>query len=216
MNMDHIIQFSKAVERLYRPFAEVVIHDLKSQTIYAIFGTLSQRKIGDPSYLNAQDIAEEMEKMDESSFQDGKDGKECNHIIYPKINWDGKLVKSTSLPLRDKKGKLCYLVCINFDVSWFKKIQTFSEEILISPTQFQPEALFKNDFQEKINRYLHGALLERGGRIETLRPKERKHLVYELFLNGAFDQPKAVDYVASLLKMGRATIFNYLRDWRNK
>lgn len=213
MNIDYIIQFSKAVEHLYYPFAEVVIHDLKSQTIHAIFGTLSQRKIGDPSYLNVQDIAEEMERVSATFSQKGK---EHDHIIYPKINWDGKLVKSTSLPVRDDKGNLCYLVCINFDVSWFKKIQTFSEDILISPTQFQPAALFKNDFQEKINRYLHGALLERGERLETLRPKEKKSLVHELFLNGAFHQPKAVDYVASLLKMGRATIFNYLRAWRNK
>ena len=213
MNIDYIIQFSESVARLYHPFAEVVIHDLNTGTIQAIFGTLSQRKIGDPSYLKAQEVAKEMAGFNNATVPGAT---KYENIIYPKINWDGKLVKSTSMPLRDKSGKLSHLVCINFDVSWFKQMQTLSEEILISPSQFQPAALFKNDFQEKINRYLQEALIAREEMIETLRPKEKKQLVRDLFLKGAFDQPKAVDYVASLLKMGRATIFNYLRNWRNK
>ena len=61
------------------PLIEVVIHDIKKNKIIYINGRLSGRKAGDPSLLD----------------QEGLDS--IDQIVYPKINFNGRLVKSISI-----------------------------------------------------------------------------------------------------------------------
>ena len=60
-------------------------------------------------------------------------------IVYPKLNFDGRLVKSVSVILEGK-----YLLCINYDVSIFNKMQELSSTLLQMSNQ--PRSLFVNDW----------------------------------------------------------------------
>jgi hypothetical protein len=176
-----------------RPLIEVTIHDLALGKIYYINGNLSKRKVGDLSLL------------DPGEFE-----KNIDQIIYPKVNFDGRLIKSISVPVDNK-----WLICINADASVFSQMKNLGEMFLNTRKESQPESLFKNDWQEKLHVAIDNFLKDQGLKFDELNQFQKKNLIKHLFKLGAFAEKNAADYVANILGLGRATIFKYLKEWRN-
>lgn len=193
MALSNYIPICDAIVLLLAPLVEVVIHDIKKDSIVYINGKLSARKIGDPSLLN----------------KDGLDS--LNQIIYPKINFDGRLVKSISVVLEKQ-----WLLCINCDISIFNRMQSLSQAILQGNMNIQPNALFTNDWQEKLHISINTYLQNQNLSFELLNQANKKNLIKYLFDLGAFHEKNAADYVAKVLSVGRATVFKYLKEWRSK
>lgn len=194
------IILANSLTQLMQPLVEVVIHDLETQRITYIVGRLSKRQIGDPSLLD----------------QKVKDwNNEVENITYHKISHDGRLIKSTTIPLKNQ-GKVIALMCINYDISLFQEMQKITDLILHKRPDEQPKSLFKNDWQERIHIALHKVLSEKGKKIQNLTFEEKKEIIQTLYQMGAFKGRNASDYVAQVLEMGRATVFKYLKQWKSK
>ena len=76
----------------------------------------------------------------------------------------------------------------------------------------QPDELFRDDWQERINTFLHGRLREparrlRERQVAELTREHRRELVEALYAEGAFRGKSAANYVANVLGMGRATVY---------
>lgn len=196
MSIDNYILIARSLVKLMNPLLEVVIHDLVSGEIIFIEGGFSKRKIGDPSLL-------------EAGIHNWQEA--INQELYPKISFDGRLIKSISIPINEN-GKTTFLLCINCDVSVFKTMKDLADTFCKDMENEQPSCLFKNDYQERVHAFLYQILKEKGWRLETLRIKEKRELVRLLFDQGAFNEKNAAEYIAKLLNMGRATIFNYLKE----
>ncbi len=192
----HII-FAQSFVRLLVPLAEVVIHDIATNSICFIEGCLSNRKVGDPSFLDV-DLKQLEQQIDQ--------------VVYPKVNFDGKLIKSVSLPIKDG-DYIIAIMCLNVDVSVFSQMQQLAQAFLL-PSAKQPETLFKNDWQEKVHQSLYQWLNEHHLQIESLTNVQKKRVVQEMYTQGAFHEKKAADYIASILRMSRASVFNYLKEIR--
>lgn len=184
---------AESIALLLSPYVEVIIHDFNTKCIGAIFNNLSKRKIGDESLLD------EMEK-DQEVFPP-----------YFKINWDGRKMKSVSSLLKNEKGKAIGLLCINLDVSKWEQMHHFILDLLESKVE-KPDFLFKNDWREKINIYVSSYLKKNGLCLESLDRSEKKKLLMELWKEGAFQTKNAAYYVADVLKISRATVYNYLKE----
>lgn len=193
MDLDHYIQICDSIVRLMDPLIEMVIHDVQTDRIIYINGKLSARKVGSPSLLEKNALTD-VEK-----------------IIYPKINFDGKLVKSTSVLLEGK-----YLLCTNMDISLFSKMQALSELMLHNFGSPQPQSLFVNDWQEKLHISIHDYIQKHNLSFEHLSTTNKNKLVKHLYALGAFNEKKAADYIAKVLTLSRATVFKYLKELREK
>lgn len=192
----HYRPVAGAISALLNPHAEVVIHDLKSGRINAIFNPFSKRKVGDESLL--EDLGELSDSQE----------------IFPpyvKTNWDGRKLKSTSALIRGSNGKPIGLLCINLDVSKWEEMHRFILD-MIQPSVTMPDPLFKNDWREKINLYVANYLRERALRLETLDKAEKRNLLLALQNEGAFDTKNAASYIADVLQISRATVYNYLKS----
>lgn len=187
---------AEAIQRLLHPYAEVVIHDIKRNKIAAIFHPFSKRRVGDPSLLTP----EEMSELEDCIGP------------YEKLNWDGGKLKSMSSVIRDENDQVVGLLCINLDISKLIKINqeilTFIQGVELIP---QPKSLFKDDWQEKINQYIHAYLNERHLNLESLTREEKKSLIEHLNKIRAFTGKNAAAYVAQIIGISRATVYNYLR-----
>ena len=192
MSISSYIPLCDAITLLMNPLVEVVIHNLKSDTIHYINGNLSQRKVGDPSLLQTQEFEAAIDK-----------------VVYPKINFDGRLIKSISIPIENK-----WLICINCDISIFSQLKDISALFLAHRDTEKPSSLFKNDWQERLHVTIHHFLKQNGWVFEELNHYQKKQLVRYLFDCAAFNEKNAANYVAHTLKLGRATIFKYLKEWR--
>lgn len=190
MALSNYIPICDAIALLMHPLVEVVIHDVESDSIVYINSSLSSRKVGDQSLLDKEGL------------------NNVDQIVYPKINFDGRLVKSASVVLEDK-----WLLCINCDVSVFSKMHSLSQAILHN-NGAQPKPLFMNDWQEKLNISIHVYLESHNLSFDHLGNADKKNLVKHLFALGAFNEKNAADYVAKVLSLGRATVFKYLKELR--
>lgn len=192
---------AKAIADLFYPFAEVTIHDTQSNKIVAIFNNYSNRKAGDDSLLD-----------EEANWNNEPEVTE----VYEKINYDGRRLKSITSILRDKKSHCPIgLMCINFDISEFTQLSSLVENITSlskAASAMQPKAIFKNDWQEKINRFVQDYAQKAGLQQNTLTRSEKKKIVQLLKDEGAFKVKHAASHVASVLSISRATVYQYLKE----
>jgi D-arginine utilization repressor len=185
------IPLCDAIVRLMDPLVEIIIHDIALNRIAYINGKISNRKMGDASLLDTEGL------------------NNLDQIAYPKVNFNGSLVKSISLKLEDN-----YLLCINCDISIFNKMQELSSTFLQMGNQ--PQSLFTNDWQEKLHVSIHSYLQNHTLSFDRLSQSDKKTLAKHLFDLRAFHEKNAADYVAKVLGLGRATVFKYLKEWRNQ
>lgn len=191
---------AEAIAKLLDPYAEVVIHNIKKNKIEAIFNSYSGRKAGDDSLLD-----------DETNWHQEPEVTE----VYEKINFDGRKLKSITSVLRDPVSNCPIgLMCVNFDISEFEKLDIVIQNLMSSNlvTQEQPKALFKNDWQERINRFVQEYREREGITSPKLKIKERRKIVKKLKEQGAFRVKYAADHVANVLDISRATVYKYLQD----
>lgn len=189
---------AEAIQKLLHPHAEVVVHDIKLNQIVAIFHPFSKRRVGDSSLFTPE------EKMATLENCIGP---------YEKRNWDGRKLKSVSSIIKDENNKSVGMLCINLDISKLEKINDLIT-LFIGKENFipQPNPLFQDDWQEKINKYIHAYLIEHHLTLESLSRTEKKELIEHLHTIGAFSAKNAALYIAQIIGVSRATIYNYLSE----
>jgi len=184
------------IAALFFPAVEVAIHDIRQGKIAYLANNLSRRHIGDDAGL--EELA--LNEMDKLTGP------------YEKLNWDGKKIRSVSIKadFSDDPG---YMVCINFSTALLDEARQALELFLsVNRLQPQPAQLFEHDWQEKINTFLHHWLAGNNVSLSTLSRTQKKTLVTELYRQGAFNVRNSADYIASVLSMGRATVYKHLRE----
>ncbi len=187
------VPVAKAIADLLHPHAEVVIHDIKRNKIAALFNNFSKRKVGGDSLL-----------------EEGLDFDKRADVLgpYEKINWNGNRLKSISAVIRDSAGKIIGLLCINLDISKLEDWQRILNNF-INGANFtaQPKSLFKDDWQEKINNYVHTYLRQQQLSLDNLTAETREEIIKILYKEGAFNGKNAANYVAQVLGISRATVY---------
>lgn len=188
------------IATLLFPHAEVILHDVHSQSVVHIANNFSKRKLGDDSAL------EELPGDFDQVSQLGP---------YEKLNWNGQKIRSITSVLRDEEGNAEILLCININFSVLDQardaLNAFFQVSRLIP---QPDALFRDDWQERINTFMHAWLKEHQLSLNSLSMKQKRELIGALYAEGAFDGRTTADYVANVLNMGRATVYKYLKALR--
>ncbi|WP_282875161.1 helix-turn-helix transcriptional regulator [Pseudomonas peli] len=196
--LDNYRTIADAIATLFFPHAEVVLHDLRTQKVDYIANNISKRVIGDDAAL------EDMLSGDVDERTIGP---------YEKLNWDGQKIRSVSSVLRDAAGTPIAVLCINLNISLFETAKQALDLFLSSSKLVpQPDALFRDDWQERINTFLHSWLSQRQLGLNLLTRDHKRELVEALHAEGAFKGKSAANYVANVLNMGRATVYKHLKE----
>ncbi|MGF6482855.1 putative transcriptional regulator YheO [Paraburkholderia sp. JPY419] len=199
--LDRYSRVADGIALLFFPYVEIVIHDLQSQTVSYIANNLSKREIGDESAL---------EEIDHSAAS-GTVG------AYEKINWDGRRMRCVSTVLFDDTGTAVGVMCVNYNIAVFEDMKHVIDRVISGAGVVkQPDELFRDDWQERINTFLHTWLQERQLALNSLTRDHRRELVEALWAQGAFKGKSAANYVANVLGMGRATVYQHIRDLRGE
>lgn len=184
-----------AVALLLQPQAEVVLHDLATETVAHIANPFSHREVGEPSLLHEIDFRPDVALIGP----------------YEKVNFDGRRLKSVSAVLRED-WRAVGVICINLDVTHLHSaIELLTALTRVPPGAGQPAVLFQEDWHERINQYVHAWTARNGVVIADLSRAQKLQLVGELAANGAFGGKHAAAYVSRVLQMSRASVYNYLR-----
>jgi predicted transcriptional regulator YheO len=186
---------AQGIAALFTPFVEVAVHDLASDSVVCVANPFSPRKIGDPSDLR------------DSRFADGVD------VLgpYDKVNYDGRLIKSISIVLRDDHLVPVGLLCINADVTEFDAVRRMLHGFLgRAESTDEAVSLFKDDWHERINRFIAAWTAEQATTVDRLDRAGRRALIEALFVSGGFEGKRAPEYVGAILGVSRATMYGEL------
>ncbi|WP_461534640.1 helix-turn-helix transcriptional regulator [Spongorhabdus nitratireducens] len=195
--LERFFPVAEAISILLHPHAEVVVHNLKTQKVVALYNNFSQREIGSPSLMDSIEVDDEMQVVGP----------------YEKLNWDGRKLKSISSILRDENSNPVGMLCINLDVSQMERaLHTLSSFLRPQDLQPQSDNLFRDDWFEKINVFVNRWLSTHAKTLQALTRQDKQELIKELYNCGAFNGPKTVEYTAKVIGLGRTTVFNYLKQ----
>jgi D-arginine utilization repressor len=197
-SLENAVPIAEGIAKLLHPFGEVVIHDLETDRIQAIFNPISRREVGDDSYLDRIDF-------DESKLVIGP---------YEKINWDGRKLKSISILIRNGRNVAEGFICVNLDISSFENFHGILGQFLgnNSSLTVEEQKLFKDDLYEQINSFVQTYCLQHQVAISALSREDKRNIISLLEAKGAFNGRNAVTYVSRILAVSRATVYNYLKS----
>jgi D-arginine utilization repressor len=191
-----------AIAALFHPHVEVVLHDLSTGKILYIANSFSKRRADDSS-LNEP----------EAVFA----GTDPVIGPYPKINWNGRRLKSITAVIRGRARKAAGLLCINHDVDALTCAAEQIQRLLELPIGNVPtKPLLSPDWRERVNSVIGEFLTARKATLAGLKSRDLDELMGELDERGIFDIRRAAPYVAEVLLLSRATIYNRLSTIRRR
>lgn len=202
--MNALKQIAKGIAGHFGRSCEVVIHEISERSadnsIVAIEnGNISGRKVGDgPSHVVLEHLGQ------------GDDAVE-DHVGYLTRTPDGKLLKSTSVYIRDAEGKVAAILGINFDISALQMFENALHEIISPDTreQKEPERITLNvaDLLDDLIRQADELI----GKPPALMTKEDKvRAIRYLSHSGALMITKSGDKIAKHFGISKYTLYSYL------
>ena len=200
--LEELQHIAKGIAAQFGPNCEVVVHDLSQHpdhTIVAIEnGHVSGRKVGDGA---SNVVLERMEHQDREA-QD--------HLSYLTRTPDGKVLKSSTIYIRNSRGNVTAILAINFDISALMMAAGAVRDFISvqEPQQAEPEKIvnINNVLEELIQQSV--ALV---GKPAALMNKEDKiKAIRFLNENGAFLVTRSGEKVAKYFGISKYTLYSYL------
>jgi len=203
--------FIPLVEGLANTFGkncEVVLHDVSNpdQSIIAIAnGHITNRSVGGP--------------MSEYGLLALRRGDFNNHRInYMKKTSDGRVLKSSSLYIKDENGEILGYLCINYDISEIQVIKNILKDFTniheLEQSMHEDTDSYGDTINDVLARIVDKVLESTGKPVAFLSKEEKVQIVQMLESKGVFLVKGAIDYVAKVLCVSRYTIYNYLDEIR--
>lgn len=200
--VDVLAQVSEALCRTVGPQCEVVIHDLADMehSIVWIMGTVTERKMGGC--------------MTSTGLSLVHSGKTKDSYNYTTRTRSGKMVRSSLIFVKDRRGRPTISVEINFDTSPFVAFQHTLEGLTDPDEAYDFQDAFVDDAPQMLEQMLQQAVGFIGKPVPNMSKADRLRVVQILDEAGAFELRKAVPAVAGYLGVTRFTIHNYLNEIR--
>lgn len=204
--------------------SEIILHDLTGDYNHSIVsirnGYITGRKEGDcGSNLGLEVLRGTV-----------KDGDRYNYIINSK---DGKLLRSSTMFLKNGEGKIIGSLCINTDITDTVKFEHFLRRYnrFEIPTENdnhsadasslsmasdsgkqneQPIEIFAKDVSQVLDYLIEGALHHVGKSVEEMKRADKIEFIRYLDNKGAFLITKSSERVYEFLNISKFTLYNYL------
>ncbi len=200
------IPIVKGLAETFGNNCEVVLHDfskMKSSILAIENGHITGRSLGSP--------------MTEVGLNAVVKGNVHENIInYTGKSADGRLLKSSTMFIKDENDEVIGCLCINFDMSELAVAKKVIEDLMNTDDQNEDKSLIEegNKVNNVLTDIVQKTLNEKGKPVAYMSKEEKVNIVKDLDYQGAFLIKGAIDYVAKVLCVSRYTIYNYLDEIR--
>ena len=208
--LDFLQQLAHGLAAQFGSSCEVVIHDLTKKDldksiVYIENGHVSNRHTGDgPSGIVLETLRSDPEKI--------KD-----RLAYLTKTDDGRILKSSTLYIRDEKGKIVYIFSMNYDITTLLAaensirglIQTEPENDAETDSSAAPQRITHN-VTELLDLLIEQAIARVGKPVAMMNKDDKVAVVQYLNNAGAFLITKSGDKVSSLLGISKFTLYSYM------
>ncbi|GMQ59995.1 helix-turn-helix transcriptional regulator [Vallitalea sediminicola] len=203
MNLDFLKRLARGIVHHFGKNCEIVIHDLKADSLHKTIieienGHVTNRKIGDgASHIVLNTINKEEDKLDDS-------------IGYLTKTHDGRVLKSSSIYIRDEDDEPIGIFCINYDITEL----TIAENSIKSLLNHKEEKKEVEEIPQNVNDLLDNLIdqsVKLIGKPVALMSKEDKIKSIQYLNNaGAFLITKSGDKISKYFGISKYSIYNYI------
>jgi len=205
MILDNLKRIAKALSVQFGEHCEIVIHDLTGNAIeHSIVhienGDVSGRSVGDgPSQL----VLDTFAKKTDSDLPD--------HLAYLLHTNNGRILKSSTIFIRNAEGKICYIFAINYDIT---NLQTFSKALSSfvacnDGDEHSPRPL-TGDVNNLLDELIDRSVELVGVPVRAMTKEDKIKAIQFLNDAGAFLITKSGDKVAKYFGISKYTLYSYV------
>jgi predicted transcriptional regulator YheO len=183
---------------------EVVLHELShpEDSVIAIAGDVTGRRVGAP--------------LTDFVLHLLRQGKLEDVINYPSQTADGKILRSSTVFVKDEHGKVVACLCINFDLTrWMVAKHVIDGYCRTESLAPETAETFSQDVEGLLTLSMEQVIAEEGVPVAMMKKENKLHVVKALDDQGIFLIKGAVDSVARFLDVSRYTVYNYLQETRS-
>lgn len=214
--MQYIKLLKPICEGLNATFAgkvEFILHDLSKPeaSVVLVVGSVTKRQLGAPAtnvLINAL----------------RRDGNQAADIIgYPSATKDGKILRSSTVFLRNPAGEIIGCFCVNVDISDACAFnQVLTQLITPLPINMGTECaeergkneIFAQGIGDVVEEIILYEIKRAGHTVATMTKAEKVEIVRCLDRKGVFDVKNTPELLASILGTSVFTIYNYIKEVR--
>ena len=132
---------------------------------------------------------------------------------------DGRALRSSTIFIRDEKGRIIGSLCINQDLTDFIVASKLTQELTAfqrpSTEEEHAEEFFAHDISDVMEDMVRTELELLQKPVAYMQKEDKLALVQRMENKGIFDVKGAVEYVAERLGVTNYTIYNYLKAIRS-
>ena len=187
----------------FGPTCEVVLHDYRQggQSVVAVAGSVTNRKVGGAlSEIGLAVLAQ--------------GDAATNDINYATRTPGGRLIKSSTMPLRDSAGHVFGALCVNLDVTVLRQAGDLLSTLAGTAPPSGPATTFSDDFDDVVDVLVRVEEVARGKPVTAFSRAQRLDLIRTLDRRGVFSVRNAAQRIAERLGMSRSAVYADLNECR--
>ena len=203
--LQFMLQLAKGLARQFGPNCEVVVHDLDSNdpdssNVAIENGQVTGRQVGDgPSHVVLEALHSGREDLED-------------HLSYLTRTKDGKILKSSTIYLRDDDGKAIGIFAINYDIT----LMLAMEDVLKSFTatdlpQEEPEHISRN-VADLLDELIEQSVRLVGKPVALMNKEDKVKAIQFLNDTGAFLITKSGYKVCKYFGISKYTLYSYIDE----
>ena len=203
--LETLKQIARAMAAQFGPNCEVVVHDLSSQNAehviaYIENGHVTGRKVGDgPSKV----VMDQILHADENPV---------DRLAYLTRTPDGKILKSSTIYIRNSKGKVAAILSINFDISALLMVSGAVNDIVATPESEagEQEKITVLNVNDLLQELIEQSVTLVGKPVALMNKDDKVRAIQFLSEHGAFLITKSGDKVAKYFGISKYTLYSYI------
>ncbi len=200
-------QLLTLIEKHFGNKCEVVLHDLTKDYNHSIVdirnGNITNRTIGGcGSNLGLEVLRGTV-----------VDGDRFNYITTTQ---DGKILRSSSIYLKDDNGNVMGSICINMDITETLQFEGYLRQFNQFESFTNEEEIFAPDVSNLLAHLIQKGQEQIGKPASDMSKNEKIEFIRFLDEKGAFLITKSGEQICELLGISKFTFYNYLETSRNQ
>ncbi len=204
--LEMLKQIARALSAQFGPNCEVVIHDLTARDpersiVYIVNGHVTGRRLGDgPSTVVMEQLLHAQEDP-------------TDHLGYLTRTPDGKILKSSTVYIRDGRGRVSAILAINYDISSLLMVEnaigsmvhTVEEE-----ARGHEERITVLNVSDLLEDLIEQSVALVGKPVALMNKADKVRAIQFLSQHGAFLITKSGDKVAKHFGISKYTLYSYI------
>lgn len=199
-----LAQLARGISRQFGSNCEIVVHDLSRHAIDNSIviienGHVTSRKVGDgPSHVVLEALKENPAKLDD-------------HLNYLTRTQDGRILKSSTIYIRDDAGEVAGIFSINYDITGLLAIEGALQSLIsIEKPQTQAPEKIPQNVNDLLDELIEQSVRNVGKPAALMSKEEKIKAIHFLNDSGAFLVTKSGDKISKYFGISKYTLYSYI------